>query len=70
MYTGKDVVFNPFSSNSVITLSHQISDWYRDAGKDFIILHVAYSVAYKGKDDKGREQMYHSAIVTHVQPSS
>ena len=68
MYTGKEVVFNSFSSDSVITLAHELNDWYRNHGKDYIILNVAYSVAYKGKDDKERENFYHSAIVTHVQP--
>lgn len=62
---GKDAQFNTFSSDSVMILANDMTDWYKDK-EDMIIVDVAYSCTYKGKDEQGREKMYHSAIVTHV----
>ena len=71
MYQAKQVNFSSFSSDSGAGLCNAIWKWFNDNSVgDHTLLHVAYSVAYKGKDEGGRERMYHSAIVTHVLPSS
>ena len=54
MYTGKQLSFSSFSSDSGKGLTAAIQKFYGNPGKDYTIVHVSYSVAYLGKNDKGK----------------